>query len=148
MKQTTKEEVIKEAYGEYYEIAKQFVDENGWIDRFKQSYYLNIGNWGLVDPPIIKNILGFNDSAGIQIYNDKWRPSILRGIENNNGWTKIESEEDLPKEDVMYKLGFFKSSDKFYQDSNLCNLKTALCALRESHYTHYRQISEFKPPIF
>ena len=37
----------------------------------------------------------------------KFRPKSLKGIENNNGWIKIESEEDLPKI-CTYDMSKFK----------------------------------------
>jgi hypothetical protein len=39
-----------------------------------------------------------------------WRPKSLDGIENNNGWIKIESKDDLPKKGKYW--GFTK--DKKY----------------------------------
>ena len=136
----TKEEVIKEAYRGYWDLLTQEQQEkvivnNGWV---------NCSVLSLV------NRIEYCQSKSHSYFSVAFshRPALLEGIENNNGWTKIESEEDLPKEDVMYRLGFFISSGKFYQDSNPYSLKTALCALKESYYTHYQQISEFKSPIF
>jgi len=41
------------------------------------------------------------DSNSYDSYSDSldsyWRPTELRGIENNNGWIKIEIESDLPE---------------------------------------------------
>lgn len=42
----TKEEKIKEAWGERYEIYKDFIDENGWIE----NKYLGFSNFVLTEP--------------------------------------------------------------------------------------------------
>ena len=34
----TKQEVIQQAYGEYWEQVKEFVDENGWFNRGKLKF--------------------------------------------------------------------------------------------------------------
>ena len=69
----------------------------------------------------------------------------------NNGWIKIESEDDLPKEYGEYYFrttyntmitysGWYSSSDKKFYDRN--------------HYfeiievTHYQPIIKPKPPIY
>ena len=151
MKQTTKEEVIKEAYGEYWDLFFSLIKDrilfnNGNLDYFLLPKDIRDATEKICDIRSHKSIFECTKTdEGTPRF---FRPKSLKGIENNNGWTKNESEEDLPKEDVMYRLGFFISSDKFYQDSNPYSLKTALCALKESHYTHYQQIPEFKPPIF
>ena len=138
----TKKEIIIKAWMDLnIETPFGICDKTGWV----HGYFCNgiddiINDYGDITDKIDYDI----DMSGV----GKFRPKSLHEIENNNGWVKIESEEDLPKEDVMYRLGFFISSDKFYQDSNLYSLKTALCALKESYYTHYQQIPEFKLPIF
>lgn len=69
----TKEDKIKEAYGEIYDDFKMSIDENGW------SNY---------------RIKRFFKGSEIQsmIKGDKliYRPKSLKGIENNNGWTALK----------------------------------------------------------
>ena len=51
----------------------------------------------------------------------KFRPKSLRGIENNNGWIKIESEDDLPKEDGFYWVIDSESSkviNRYFEKGN------------------------------
>ena len=71
-----KQEAIKKAYGEYWEAVKDFVDENGWIDFLED---------------IQRIMYFFHDSDNIEVFKSTWRPKSLQGIENNNGWIKIES---------------------------------------------------------
>ncbi|WP_372483297.1 hypothetical protein AB9J70_06265 [Elizabethkingia anophelis] len=84
--ETPKEKAIKAAYGELYKKHKP--DENGWV------------KWN------IKNDFG-EENVESKVKGNKliYRLKILRGIETNNSWTRIESESDLPKpkgvEDVL-----------------------------------------------
>lgn len=76
----TKEEKIKEAYGENYNPHN--IDENGWM---KYSLWMHF--FKKVDA----------DYDEFDNRNMVVRPNSLIGIENNNCWIKIESENDLPK---------------------------------------------------
>ena len=84
----TKQEAIKEAYGEYWEQVKVFVDENGWVFFSDDENILRL-NFQQKD-----NI----STEKTDVESWKWRPKSLQGIENNNGWIKIENEKDLPKD--------------------------------------------------
>ena len=79
----TKAEKIKEAYGTYWEAAKDYVDENGWCS-------------------VRKKIMFDELKVNLEIHTNGYyhRPKSIEGIENNNGWIKIESETDLPKTDL------------------------------------------------
>ena len=74
----------------------------------------------------------------------KWRPKALKGIEDNNGWIKIESVEDLPKEEGL-KCLFLNIhgnttyiSDDILYDPDWFNQK----------YTHWRIKNEIKDPLY
>jgi len=77
----SKEEIIKKAYGNY-DFAQ---DKNGWClyDHLPEDTDLNLFD--------LKNKI--EDGVPITLARHK----ILKGIENNNGWIKIESEDDLPE---------------------------------------------------
>ena len=129
------QEAIKKAYSEYWEKVKDYVYNDGWIDN-----------------SIPKFRFGQLKNLDLEYKNDVFfRPKSLQGIENNNGWIKIESEEDLPKEYGEYYFrttynnmitysGWYSSSDKKFYDRN--------------HYfeiidvTHYQPIEKPKPPIY
>ena len=96
----TKEEKIKEAYIEVFGekriryIMNYVYKENGFIVGFV-----------LLDLKLdIKNEKLERKFNGV-VYS--YRPKSLQGIENNNGWIKIESEEDLPKI-CTYDMSKFK----------------------------------------
>jgi len=85
-------DVIKKAYGEHWDICKGFLDPDGWCDKSRLFKYSN---------------LKYSDiEANMQhkISSEEMRPKSLQGIENNNGWVRIESESDLPKEDCRVDL--------------------------------------------
>ena len=90
----TKQETIAKAYGTYWKNYEGFTDENGW-------------NWHYSSDEIDPDIFEYKGSGG----NFRSRPKSLAGIENNRGWIKIESEEDLPKdESISYHSGWFEKS--------------------------------------
>lgn len=90
--ETKKEEAIRKAYGEYWgRLPKKIKEEifllDGWLDWLS----LNDISLGLLWFEIRNSL-----DANIDSDNDRLRPKTLQGIENNNGWIRIESEEDLP----------------------------------------------------
>jgi uncharacterized protein involved in tellurium resistance len=127
-----KQEKIQEAYGEYWEQVKDWVNIDGW-------FYLNDTDFRLDN----KIPLEFD------ALNNKMRPKSLQGIENNNGWIKIESEEDLPKDNTrchfiidgyeelekqgIYIYGFFWDAQSAYTNKIV---------------THYQPIIKPEPPIY
>jgi hypothetical protein len=126
----TKEEAIKEAYGEYWEQVKVFVDENGWVFFSDDENILRL-NFQQKD-----NI----STEKTDVESWKWRPKSLQGIENNNGWIK-----GTPKEDMYCHILFSdgtQSIDRFLKEHGnfICH-----------HYksvTHYQPIEKRKPPIY
>lgn len=83
--QENKQKAIELAYGEYWDRVKDFVDVNGWCSVRRKVNFEEI-----------TNKLGWQCKIGNQY---SWRPKSLSGIETNNNWTVINSEEDLPKEE-------------------------------------------------
>jgi len=126
-----KQEVIKKAYGEHWETVKDYVYENGWFEVKKVvgSFWETKLELDVVESP------------------RRVRPKSLQGIENNNGWIKIESEADLPKEEVDYwcinmgvleHLTFYQG--KFYDESHSYNPIT--------YITHYQPIQKPLKPLY
>lgn len=75
----------------------------------------------------------------------KYRPKSLQGIETNNGWIKIESEEDLPNTGIYWVIR--KGSETPIRaeiDINDNFHKAVWIAV----YTHYQPIEKPKPPIY
>lgn len=70
--------------------------------------------------------------------------------EENNGWIKIESENDLPKEELDCHF-VFKQNDIKYQTFGLWDNKLKCFysgALRINYVTHYQPIIKPQPPIY
>jgi|GEM_PF-3441218 len=86
----TKQERIQIAYGVHWEQLKDTINNDGWSSE-KLTYTDTDGDtYGFFD----YNSQTFN---GITMY----RPFDLIGIENNNGWFKIE------KQDGLYPAGLY-----------------------------------------
>ena len=128
-----KQEAIKNAYGEYWEQVKDYVNENGWCDVSKYSKIKDI------EPEFsdIENKIGVFDM----------RPKSLQGIENNNGWIKVESEADLPKNDDDYWVMTSIKDDEVQQLSNLIVIR-CLNLEKNIKITHYKPIEKSKVPIY
>ena len=81
----TKEEVIKDTYGEYWEQVKDHVDENGWCKTRKGIGFAQIQQSELH--------IEFKKDYNFSSY--PFRPKSLQNIESNNGWISINSEKDF-----------------------------------------------------
>lgn len=133
----TKEEKIQQAYGEHWEKVKNFIDKDGWLDA--RSFYKEETHKGLFG--LTMEILDPYDPK----YCYWKRPVSLSGIENNNGWIKIESDDDLPKEvDTYYLFNNYtkKIESRFYVPTNV-NDKILF-----RQYSHYQPIEKPEPPIY
>ena len=121
----TKQEKIQEAYGKYWEVVYEYVDKNGWCSAYwKTKTYFQT-----------------------EFTSEKWRPKSLTGIEDNNGWIKIESEADLPKNDDDYWVMTNIKDDEVQQLSNLIVIR-CLNLEKNIKVTHYKPIENPKPPIY
>jgi len=150
----TKQEKIKDAYG--CDVSG-LVDNNGWTIYGSDEF----GECG-VEP--------FEEYETKNHIDGKyeWRPLSLKGIESNNGWVRIESEEDLPKEKELFHfipcnsfeeqfIGFIDKDmdevffiDKYYgsvkNEYNIPEIK--LNSWLPSQITHYQPIQKPKSPIY
>lgn len=130
----TKQEVIEKAYGEHWETVKDYVDANGWLQIKK----------------VVGTFLGTKLNLDVIETPRRVRPTSLQGIENNNGWIKIESEEDLPK--TTCECWFLEKNENsilsgFYNKDFNCFVFSAFKILLKD-VTHYKTIETPKPPIY
>lgn len=127
-----KQEKIQEAYGEYWEQVKDYVDENGWITTWDLVSYLGV---------IPKD--GFKvkiKGKKIKHQDNLHRPKSLKGIENNNGWIKIESEEQYDElENGEYE--WYNIENGKYDKGDLWSYGV---------FTHYKIVPKIEPqpPIY
>lgn len=128
----TKQDAIREAYGDHWDAVKNSVDEDGWFYNYSISNELSSA-WN----KLYENcIIGHN----------RIRPKSLCDLEYNNGWTRIESEADLPKEEGQYFV--YDERDGFIQ-LYTGNLKNAVHIVYGTPlYSHYQPIIKPQPPIY
>lgn len=125
----TKEEKIKDAYREWWDKMKSFVDENGWFD--KNAFC------------IIR--LKYEDVCATvdfvhDLSTDEMIPKEIQGIRDNNGYTKIESEKDIPEEEGVYwvlRPGFHKPMYRIINDMFDSGEK----AYWLENYTHFIKVT-------
>lgn len=89
-----KQEVIKKAYGDFYDKVKDRIDVDGCI-----SLKGSVNN---EDANMVCKLGMYSDK------DHKYKPINLKGIETNNNWTKIYSKKDLPIDNKFiywYKKG-------------------------------------------
>lgn len=134
----TKDELIKEAWG----LILDTLNNEEAID------YILSNEGYLIDEKFMYTTEDIVFWCGIELKkhpfdNHKYRPKSLQFIEDNNGWIKIESEEDLPKIEMQ---------DCFIMDKTL-GVIVGRFTLSEKNIwlenaTHYQPIEKPKPPIF
>jgi hypothetical protein len=138
----TKQEAIQKAYGKHWEIMKDNIDDNGYYSWTDTKSFFSIDN------------LDFTTSKdGLKLI-----PKSLQGIENNNGWIKIESEEDLPKnsDDIEFfvafkeNTSFIVSTRVFYKGKFVNDYQINIQEYDDLHEqpTHYQPIIKPEPPIY
>ena len=120
-----KQEAIKKAYGENYIHA----DINGWI-RFGMYVPTDLG------------IENYDDIDGF------WRCKSLQGIENNNGWIKIQSEADLPKERMHEVILLDEECMEGYRNYDVIVFYEVNSRFRKKEISHYKPIEKSKMPIY
>jgi len=127
----TKEETIKNAYGEHWESLKEFVDDDGWCKK-RIEHEERMLKKDIIDVQIVGHGQYF------------YRPKSLQGIETNNGWKKIESEADLPS--LKDELIIFRDESGLtttWQSDDI--LETPKYFMR---YSHYKIKEKDLPPIY
>lgn len=130
----TKQEVIKKAYeaaGVEWEKVKDLLDEHAWI------YFENV-------------------PSGVNLYSKDWhysdyslyRPASLNGLSNNNGWTSINSESDLPKDpEPKYTICRFYDGEFFNYGIDYDNDDVERF-FKTRGATHYKISEKEQPPIY
>lgn len=73
----------------------------------------------------------------------KWRPKSLSGIEDNNGWTKIESIDDLPEKGLC-NLVVRETGEIVRAEISKEFLGKSQCI----YYSHYKKIEIINGPLY
>lgn len=142
----TKQEIISQSYSNCWEQVKDFVDDNGICSD-------NV--YGKIDCPrpkecgfLIKEVTcgyKYKDDGERQVQCFNWRPLSLEGIEDNNGWIKLESEADLPKENSNCLL-----IEKTSGHTDMCPFDNSSFDKKHfiKYFSHYQIIKIPKLPIY
>ena len=138
---TKKETIFKHWRDLNIDASVGICNETGWcfgffcngIDDIKEVY--GDGIVELIDFQIGHDGLG------------EFRPKSLRGIEDNNGWIKIEKVEDLPTNGIYQVI--HRDSGKIII-CPICNLLNDLKHLQYivEQFSHYKPIEEEKKPLY
>lgn len=137
-----KKQAIQEAYGDLWETVKDHVAVNGWVLSR--------------DVPGIRDMIGnaemIIDTPGSPAY----RPKSLKGIEDNNGWKRINSEADLPESagtyHVIVSLNSYsqgKTIDKIRLDHlDIMPVAGKVWKFYNGLVTHWQPIVEPEKPLY
>ncbi len=147
----TKQEFIKNTYinlGFNWELSHSFVDENGWV-------YFKIDSSG------ISNNLNYHDDFKIDRADVDikavwyvrnyfyWRIRTLKDIDDNNGWIKINSIDDLPKPEngfdyyqILIKDKEIISVDDYWAKDKRKDQEWLV------NYSHYKEIPKTDLPLY
>lgn len=130
----TKQEAIIKSYG----------DQWFFIDKAIQERILKAEGWTYE-----LNVLWFKGETQ-RSNSESWRPLPLKGMDNNNGWIKIESEADLPKEDIDALFFIVTNGDQYTGEfkSGHGYFKSEYGTIYDHEVTHYQPIIKPKPPIY
>lgn len=129
---TEKQKVIEKAYGSNFLTVFPWVDENGKFN-LRSRKLIEIDNLmkDFTKNDLIQEVV----NGQLEVY---IRPKTLEGIEDNNGWIKIDNEE-------QYNELF----NDFYEWYNIKKKESWIGDLEYySKATHYRIIQPNKPPIY
>jgi len=133
----TKEEVIKEDWDLFG------VDSNESYDGWISAEYIP-------EEAILSGMLDLKNFRTSTDYDEPfYRPKSLQGIESNNGWISINSEKDLPSEDLDVHIVFKKDGGNFQTfgvwDKRLNSFWSG--AMKIDIPTHYQPIVKPNPPL-
>lgn len=135
----TKKEVIQEAWDSTFPDSSNYsfekissaIDANGWY-RFNNELSINIC------------VVGFDYDKGA------YRTPLLRGIETNNGWIRIESEADLPRKENTLWIRYEDGSTILGRYNIFTNKFVTSYGkmFDEDKPTHFQYITQPLPPLF
>lgn len=119
---TAKEKAIQEAYQDKWAQVEHYVDSEGWLDtyvyRVSQSIPCEIHFTGAAE-----------------------RPLTLDGIENNNGWTRLDERHPAITGDYYVCI-----DGKF--DGEIMHSHEIRLSGNPMNVSHWRPIDPVKPPIY
>lgn len=131
----TKEEKIKKVYGDLYHDK---IDNNGW----SEPHYINKGKYDKQAFDLADKGDDFLSPTLII------RPKLLRGLETNNGWTKIESKEELLDHIGFYFLGYYNSYNIFVSSHKTFEADDMRKLYAQGEITHYKAVYKMEQALY
>jgi len=127
-------------------MTKQEVIENAWKSLIDVEVFEDyITSEGFIEKEVIPSVLcdfEICHSQGKKFV----RPKTLMGISDNNGWTKIETENDLPKVagDYLFnhKYGDRPHRDVYFHPNEDLKFTLVEC------FSHWRPIIQILNPLY
>ena len=144
-----KQEAIKAAYGEHWEKIKDHTTSTGWVQRKITSRVTTNGmeyeKFGYKRDEL--EVLAFTADGKYS-----WRLRSLSGIDDNQGWTRIEPDgSNLPERDKAYNVIAYDGRDYgayLTRAGNWLNNKYSGDLSRLTNVTHYKPIIEEPKPLY
>ena len=135
-----KQEAIKNAYDEHWERLNNFINEDGVF----------IGDTDMISDELFNEwaFIGSSKDINSEKLISGSRPKSLQGIENNNGWIRIESEADLPKEGMHHSILLDSECINGYRNYDVIVFYEVNSKFRKKEISHYQPIEKPKPPIY
>ena len=125
----TKEVVIQKAYGKHWETVKDIIDENGWCSKRKKINF-----------EVMKKDF---DIAYDNYDSYTFRPKSLNGLENNNGWFKIEDKAQRNTANTIDIV--FTDKGNIYSYATYNNFASIY---EIEKITHFMQTQKPNPPVY
>lgn len=143
--ETAKEAKIREAYGEYWDECKNYIDSNGWIKvgTYHENEPIDFEMFEIELESVLEDVpFGYFSEVRETV-----RPKSLSGIENNRGWIRIESEADLPNTKKKTPVWFIDRNGEIKCDVYHNNWENQTKWFIET-FTHYQPIIEIPKPLY
>ncbi|WP_300685497.1 hypothetical protein [Chryseobacterium sp.] len=136
----TKQQKIQEAFGKSWNLLSPSMQEHilhvhHWVDRSRNRMNL------------YPKDLGFDESKECEVYCEFWRPIQLRGIEDNNGWVKIESMDSFPILPIICITGILVADEFHLGTLRMRTEKDLIHMWQNAELTHYK-IVDTKAPVY
>jgi len=131
-----KENAIREAWGEWYELMRPYMDEHGGIT----TAYVVGEEWTVLKVRLAASIKKISFNVDEFAY---YIPNAIKDIETNNSWIRIESDgSNLPEKEGGYRVVWDNGEiDSIYYSESVKDFWL-------ERFTHYKPIEEEKPPIW
>jgi len=127
-----KEKVIREAYGDSFWSRKgTYIDKNGW--------YNPVWGW--------ENLDNSFPTEDIERHSGNERLKILSGIDDNNGWVRIESFDTVQIQGGKFKIGNL-TPERWIEFGGVFDSIDVVKYYAKGEISHYKLIPENLKPLY